>query len=47
MGQGGEDRFRMKIWDYKTGEALYDMMMGASDFADPDIELGVRVNRGP
>jgi PKD repeat protein len=38
--QGGEDKFRMKIWDLNTNEVLYDTMMGESINADPDVELG-------
>jgi hypothetical protein len=37
---GGEDLFRIKIWDSATGETVYDNQPGASDDADPITELG-------
>jgi hypothetical protein len=39
-GGGGQDRFRIKIWDKATGTILYDNQLGASDSADPTTGLG-------
>jgi hypothetical protein len=34
-GGGGVDKFRIKIWDKVTGNAIYDNQMDAADTADP------------
>jgi hypothetical protein len=39
-GGGGQDRFRIKIWDKATGTILYDNQLGASYTADPTTVLG-------
>ncbi|HET9250709.1 MAG TPA: HYR domain-containing protein [Candidatus Eisenbacteria bacterium] len=39
-GGGGQDRFRIKITDKVTGQAVYDNQMGASDDASPVTALG-------
>lgn len=39
-GGGGEDKFRIKIWDRTNGDAVvYDNLMGGSDGADPATVL--------
>ena len=37
---GGEDLFRIMIWDSTTGETVYDNQPGANNDADPITELG-------
>jgi hypothetical protein len=40
-GGGGADRFRIKIWDKNSGNAVvYDSQVGAPDDADPTTVLG-------
>ncbi|HKZ48579.1 MAG TPA: hypothetical protein VJ397_07320 [Thermoplasmata archaeon] len=39
-GGGGEDKFRMKVWDTFTGQVVYDNQMGQYDGADPSTTLG-------
>jgi hypothetical protein len=39
-GGGGQDRFRIKIWDTLTGDIVYDNQMGDSDTAAPATGLG-------
>ncbi len=37
---GGVDRFRIKIWNDKTGEVVFDNQKGAGDDADPTTPIG-------
>jgi photosystem II stability/assembly factor-like uncharacterized protein len=37
---GGVDKFRIKIWNDKTGEVVFDNQMGESDNADPTTPVG-------
>ncbi len=37
---GGDDRFRIKIWEKATGAIVFDNQMGASDAADPTTPVG-------
>ena len=37
---GGVDRFRLKVWNDKTGEVVIDNQIGASDDADPTTAVG-------
>jgi len=37
---GGVDKFRIKIWNDKTGEVVFDNQMGESDDADPTTPVG-------
>ena len=37
---GGDDRFRIKIWDLDSGEIIYDNQMGAADDSDAPPLLG-------
>jgi hypothetical protein len=39
-GGGGQDKFRIKIWDKTTGAVIYDNQMGGSDTDDPTTVLG-------
>ena len=39
-GGGGEDKFRIKIWDKVTDEIVYDNQMGAADTDEPATILG-------
>jgi hypothetical protein len=39
-GGGGQDKFRLKIWDKTTGTVIYDNQMGGADTADPTTVLG-------
>src|SRR5205807_4066393 len=39
-GGGGQDKFRIKIWDIATGNILYDNQMGSSDTANPTTAIG-------
>ncbi|HET6671180.1 MAG TPA: HYR domain-containing protein [Pyrinomonadaceae bacterium] len=39
-GGGGVDRFRLKVWNEKTGETVFDNQMGAADDADPTNVVG-------
>jgi hypothetical protein len=39
-GGGGQDKFRLKIWDKTTGAVVYDNQMGGADTADPTTVLG-------
>jgi hypothetical protein len=40
-GGGGEDKFRIKIWDRNNADAVvYDDQLGADDNADPNTSLG-------
>jgi hypothetical protein len=39
-GGGGEDKFRIKIWDKATGTLVYDNQFGADDDAEPTTLLG-------
>jgi hypothetical protein len=38
-GGGGEDKFRIKIWDKTTDVVIYDNQLGADDDGDPTMEL--------
>jgi hypothetical protein len=40
-GGGGVDKFRIKIWEKTTGRIVYDNQMGASDAADPTMNIGL------
>ncbi len=37
---GGEDNFRIKIWDKASGNIIYDNMLGAGDELAPTTTLG-------
>jgi hypothetical protein len=37
---GGVDKFRLKIWNDKTGEVIFDNQMGDDDDADPTTPVG-------
>jgi hypothetical protein len=37
---GGVDKFRIKIWNDKTGEVIFDNQMGDDDDADPTTPIG-------
>jgi hypothetical protein len=37
---GGVDKFRIKIWNDKTGEIIFDNQMGEDDDADPTTPVG-------
>jgi hypothetical protein len=39
-GGGGQDKFRLKVWDKTTGAVIYDNQMGGADTADPTTVLG-------
>lgn len=39
-GGGGEDKFRIKIWDKASEEIIYDNQMGAAEDAEPATVLG-------
>jgi hypothetical protein len=39
-GGGGQDKFRVKIWNKSTGAIVYDNQMGADDTGDPSTLLG-------
>ena len=39
-GGDGVDRFRLKVWNEKTGEVVFDNQSGASDDADPTNAVG-------
>jgi hypothetical protein len=39
-GGDGIDRFRLKVWNEKTGETVFDNQMGAADDADPTNGVG-------
>lgn len=39
-GDGGADRFRMKIWDTITETLVYDNQLGAAEDADPTTVIG-------
>lgn len=39
-GGGGEDKFRVKIWDKDTEEVIYDNQMGDDLDADPTTVIG-------
>jgi hypothetical protein len=39
-GGGGVDKFRIKIWEKTTGIIVYDTQPGASDAANPTLDLG-------
>ncbi|HKQ06329.1 MAG TPA: 6-bladed beta-propeller [Blastocatellia bacterium] len=34
-GGGGQDKFRLKVWDKASGAVVYDNQIGASDNSDP------------
>jgi hypothetical protein len=38
-GGGGVDKFRIRIWDLATGQAIYDNQQGASDVALPTTAI--------
>ncbi|MBI4067775.1 hypothetical protein HY407_05320 [Candidatus Gottesmanbacteria bacterium] len=38
-GGGGEDKFRIKIWDTNTNYVIYDNQIGAGDTADPSMMI--------
>jgi hypothetical protein len=40
QGGGGQDKFRIKIWNNSDGVVIYDNQMGASDGADPSTVIG-------
>ena len=37
---GGVDKFRLKIWNEKTGAVIFDNQSGAADDAEPTAEIG-------
>ena len=37
---GGVDKFRIKIWNEKTGEVVFDNQKGEADDADPNTPVG-------
>jgi hypothetical protein len=37
---GGVDKFRIKIWNDKTGEVVFDNQLGDDDDADPTTPVG-------
>jgi photosystem II stability/assembly factor-like uncharacterized protein len=39
-GGGGVDKFRIKIWNDKTGEVVYDNQKGDADDAEPTTPVG-------
>jgi hypothetical protein len=39
-GGGGEDKFRIKIWDKNTDEIIYDNQIDNSDDKDPTTVIG-------
>ncbi len=39
-GGGGQDRFRIKIWNKTGGAVIYDNMLGGADDLDPTTALG-------
>jgi len=39
-GGGGIDKFRLKVWNDKTGETVFDNQVGAADDADPTTVVG-------
>ncbi len=39
-GGGGVDKFRIKIWNEKTGEVVFDNQMGDADDAEPMTPVG-------
>jgi hypothetical protein len=39
-GGGGEDKFRIKIWDKATDTLVYDNQYGADDDSEPSTPLG-------
>jgi hypothetical protein len=48
-GGGGEDKFRIKIWDIATDELIYDNKLDAPDDADPGTVLGggsIKIHKG-
>jgi hypothetical protein len=40
QGGGGQDKFRMKIWEVSTEELIYDNQLDAPEDADPTTILG-------
>jgi uncharacterized repeat protein (TIGR01451 family) len=40
-GSGGVDKFRIKIWEKTTGIIVYDTQPGASDAANPTMDIGL------
>jgi hypothetical protein len=38
-GGGGEDRFRIKIWEQTSGAVVYDNQLGAADGTEPTTAL--------
>jgi uncharacterized delta-60 repeat protein len=39
-GGGGQDKFRIKVWDKASGNVVYDNQQGASDTGDPTTVIG-------
>jgi len=39
-GGGGQDKFRIKIWDKNSGVVIYDNQLGTSDDSDPTTVIG-------
>ena len=39
-GGDGADKFRLKVWNEKTGETVFDNQIGAADDADPTNVVG-------
>src|SRR5439155_6525314 len=39
-GGGGQDKFRIKVWDKPNGNIIYDNQLGASDTGDPTTLIG-------
>jgi hypothetical protein len=39
-GGGGQDKFRIKIWEVATDELIYDNQLDAPEDADPTTLLG-------
>ena len=40
LAGGGEDKFRIKIWEKVSGGIIYDNELGRSDAEDPITTLG-------
>ncbi len=48
-GGGGEDKFRIKIWDKTTDKVIYDNQMDAEDDADLSTVIGgdsIKIHKG-
>ncbi len=38
-GGGGQDKFRIKIWDKATGNIIYDNQLGSADNENPTTAI--------